>query len=215
MFEVGGWYANRRGKYQVLAVHGDALSVHYADGEDAELTVKEQERIIQNIEREKVVYKLAPSTRRSSTGVSKTSGFYWLLGFLANPSRRTHLLAFVPDKASRSFANRWQDVGNGSLSPDQKGVTWHPPETDKRWYECRITFVALPDQVRVIGTIVPQFRIVSGGEYASDSWNINNNKLFWGLCEYGFVVGSPQSLPVIRSRIPSTYVSDFERGLST
>ncbi|MEW5988946.1 MAG: EVE domain-containing protein [Chloroflexota bacterium] len=49
MFEVGGTYANRIGKYTVLAVNPAKMKVRYEDGTVAELNVDIQRRIWENI----------------------------------------------------------------------------------------------------------------------------------------------------------------------
>ncbi|MFQ5400824.1 MAG: hypothetical protein ACE5E7_14660 [Anaerolineae bacterium] len=49
MFEVDGVYANRKGKYKVLAINPPKMSVRYEDGTLAELNINVQERIWENI----------------------------------------------------------------------------------------------------------------------------------------------------------------------
>ncbi len=49
MFEVGGEYINRKGKYKVLEIAGNKMTVKYEDGSTSELNVAIQERIWQNI----------------------------------------------------------------------------------------------------------------------------------------------------------------------
>ncbi|MEM7333713.1 MAG: EVE domain-containing protein [Chloroflexota bacterium] len=52
MFEVNGVYANRIGKYTVLAINGPKMTVRYEDGSEADLRISVQERIWENIEAE-------------------------------------------------------------------------------------------------------------------------------------------------------------------
>ncbi len=49
MFEVGQEYANRRGRYRVLALNPPRMTVKFEDGDVAELNIAIQERIWQNI----------------------------------------------------------------------------------------------------------------------------------------------------------------------
>lgn len=49
MFEVNGSYANRKGRYTVLALNPPHMTVRYEDGTEAELNIDIQERIWQNI----------------------------------------------------------------------------------------------------------------------------------------------------------------------
>ena len=55
MFDINGEYANRKGKYTVLAIDGPIMSVRYADGTHADLKVSIQERIWENIVAEQEV----------------------------------------------------------------------------------------------------------------------------------------------------------------
>jgi hypothetical protein len=69
MFEVNGEYANRRGKYKVLAIDGQTMSVRYEDGTEADLKIHIQERIWENI-----VAEMEPkSARRAGRGPKKGS----------------------------------------------------------------------------------------------------------------------------------------------
>jgi hypothetical protein len=52
MFEVNGQYANRKGKYTVLAINNDLMTVRYEDGTEAELKMAIQARIWENISSE-------------------------------------------------------------------------------------------------------------------------------------------------------------------
>lgn len=49
MFEINGVYANRRGKYTVLAINPPKMTVRYEDGIEAELKIDLQARIWENI----------------------------------------------------------------------------------------------------------------------------------------------------------------------
>ncbi len=49
MFEVNGVYANRKGRYTVLAVNPPKMKVRYDDGTEAELKIDLQARIWENI----------------------------------------------------------------------------------------------------------------------------------------------------------------------
>lgn len=52
MFEVNGQYANRKGRYTVLAINNDLMTVRYEDGTEAELKMAIQARIWENISSE-------------------------------------------------------------------------------------------------------------------------------------------------------------------
>ena len=53
MFVVGRRYANRLGRYVVLAIEGDKLYVRYENGTSASLSVSTQTRILQNMRRDR------------------------------------------------------------------------------------------------------------------------------------------------------------------
>ena len=64
MFEVGKTYENRKGKYVVLRIHGDFLSVRYQDGTEASLGAETQKQIISNMAIDK------PSPREDAESVA-------------------------------------------------------------------------------------------------------------------------------------------------
>lgn len=49
MFEVDGYYANRKGRYKVVALDPPRMTVRYDDGSEAELNINIQARIWENI----------------------------------------------------------------------------------------------------------------------------------------------------------------------
>ena len=204
IFIIGDWYENRRGKYQVLAIKNNQIQVKYVDGEVIWLSVDTQERIYQNIQNERTII----TKRKPSSSINKTNGFYSLLGFLCKKDAR--LLSFIPDKALSTFKDNWYNTTQSELLDEQKGITIHPPETDKRWYECRITFTATPQEIKTLEIQSPQFTIVKAND--TDGWNINNNKLWFALLEYGFVVGQQQNQDKIRAMIPNAYLDIFDKG---
>ena len=51
-FQVGGYYANRVGRYEVIAIDKDAermVVCYTSSGEDVELTIETQSRIWENM----------------------------------------------------------------------------------------------------------------------------------------------------------------------
>jgi hypothetical protein len=68
MFEVGGQYENRKGKYIVLTINAPKMAVRYEDGSEAELNMAIQQRIWDNIVAEQEARQLrSRALRRSST----------------------------------------------------------------------------------------------------------------------------------------------------
>jgi hypothetical protein len=68
MFEVNGVYANRIGKYTVLAVNPPKMSVRYEDGSEAELNMRVQGRIWENIVAEQEEKDAKEAIRRARLG---------------------------------------------------------------------------------------------------------------------------------------------------
>ena len=66
MFEINGKYANRKGKYTVLAINGNMMSVQYEDGTEATLKIAIQERIWENISSEMEEADRKQASRRGS-----------------------------------------------------------------------------------------------------------------------------------------------------
>ncbi|MBN1153009.1 MAG: hypothetical protein JXA58_07350 [Dehalococcoidia bacterium] len=53
VFQVGGSYENRKGRYTVIAIAGDRMRIRWANGEEAETDVAGQQRVLRNMEKEK------------------------------------------------------------------------------------------------------------------------------------------------------------------
>jgi hypothetical protein len=188
-------------------LNGDLIQVKYADGEIVGLSVEVQERIYRNIQEGQII----AIKRKPSDKINKTTGLYYLLGFLAKSNAK--FIAFIPEHALTSFKNIWYDAKGKELEDAQAGVIIHPPNTDKRWYECRITFKAAPQQIKQLESRNPQYSIVKAND--SDEWNINNNKLFFSLIEYGFQVGADQIIDNIQRIIPEAYIESFNNGVNS
>ncbi len=61
-FEVGGQYENRKGPYEVLAINGDRMIIRWDSGEEREVDVKGQLKVIRNMELE---FEAARDAKRS------------------------------------------------------------------------------------------------------------------------------------------------------
>ncbi len=51
-FEVGEHYNNRKGKYEVLGINGDAMQIRWKVGEEVTTSVTLQSRIVDNMQQE-------------------------------------------------------------------------------------------------------------------------------------------------------------------
>lgn len=73
MFEVGGKYENRNGKYEVVEIDGDRMTVKYKDGSESNLKMGIQERIWLNIIAEREAEN--SRSKKKKTSISKAKHF--------------------------------------------------------------------------------------------------------------------------------------------
>ena len=144
----------------------------------------------------------------------KPSEFFEVLGYLAAPGRRCKLDVEVPITNAQSFKDKYAGLsGTEPMVDDHNFFLW--PEGANKWgVELRIYFVANKVNIpsAILGMVVsPRFRPQSG---TAHNCRINNNKFIWTLIEYGFILGDSQNAQRIRDRVPSEYISYFERGFS-
>lgn len=76
MFEVGGTYANRIGKYTVTALNGPKMRVRYEDGSEADLRISVQERIWENIEADFRASEMSRKKNKRPAVVGQETNFY-------------------------------------------------------------------------------------------------------------------------------------------
>lgn len=72
MFEVNGVYANRKGQYTILAVNPPTMHVRYKDGSLADLNLRRQARIWENIEAEQEAQQAKVASRLARKGTNQT-----------------------------------------------------------------------------------------------------------------------------------------------
>ena len=205
-FFVGQRYRNRKGEYEVLQFQGDSMKVRYDDGSEQILSIATQSTIFENMQREEMLTK----TSKKPSAKPQNQQFYWSLGFLL--ARNPNLIAFIPQHALDSFKDKFLDATGRELLDNEKGITVHPPGTDKRWYELRVTFTARANELYLLN-FGHDVNIVEGSP-DSKLWNINNNRFFLGLLEFNFSTGSQQDKATIESAIPNQYIGSFKEGYS-
>lgn len=205
-FFVGQRYRNRKGEYEVLQFQGDLMKVRYDDGSEQILSIAAQSTIFENMQREEMLTK---SSKKPSTK-PQNQQFYWSLGFLL--ARNPNLIAFIPQHAIDAFKDKFLDATGRELLDNDKGITIHPPGTDKRWYELRVTFTARANELYLLN-FGHDVNIVEGSP-DNKLWNINNNRFFLRLLEFNFSTGSEQNKTSIESAMPNQYVGAFKEGYS-
>jgi len=205
-FFVGQRYRNRKGEYEVLQFQGDSMKVRYDDGSEQILSIATQSTIFENMQREEMLTK----SSKKPFLEPQNQQFYWSLGFLL--ARNPNLIAFIPQRALDSFKDKFLDATGRELLDNEKGITIHPPGTDKRWYELRVTFTARPNELYLLN-FGHDVNIVEGSP-DKKLWNINNNRFFLRLLEFNFSTGSQQNKTNIESAIPNQYLGAFKEGYS-
>ena len=205
-FFVGQRYRNRKGEYEVLQFQGDSMKFRYDDGSEQILSIATQSTIFENMQREEMLTK----SSKKPFLEPQNQQFYWSLGFLL--ARNPNLIAFIPQRALDSFKDKFLDATGRELLDNEKGITIHPPGTDKRWYELRVTFTARPNELYLLN-FGHDVNIVEGSP-DKKLWNINNNRFFLRLLEFNFSTGSQQNKTNIESAIPNQYLGAFKEGYS-
>ena len=205
-FFVGQRYRNRKGEYEVLQFQGNSMKVRYDDGSEQILSIATQSTIFENMQREEMLTK----SSKKPFLEPQNQQFYWSLGFLL--ARNPNLIAFIPQRALDSFKDKFLDATGRELLDNEKGITIHPPGTDKRWYELRVTFTARPNELYLLN-FGHDVNIVEGSP-DKKLWNINNNRFFLRLLEFNFSTGSQQNKTNIESAIPNQYLGAFKEGYS-
>ena len=205
-FLVGQRYRNRKGEYEVLEIKGDLMKVRYDNGSEQISVISTQAIIFENMQREEMLTK---SSKKPSMK-PQNQQFYWSLGFLL--ARNPNLIAFIPQHAIDAFKGKFYDATGRELLDNEKGITIHPPGTDKRWYELRVTFTARPNELHLLN-FGHDVNIVEGSP-DKKTWNINNNRFFLRLLEFNFSTGNQQDKASIESAIPNQYLDAFKEGYS-
>ncbi len=201
-FLVGQRYRNRKGEYEVVEMKNNEMKVRYDGGQTETLDLSIQARIFENMQSEEL------SKTKKLSVKPQNQQFYWSLGFLL--ARKPNLIAFIPQHALRAFENRFYDATGQELSDNEKGIIIHPPKTDKRWYELRVTFTARANELYLLN-FGDDVNIVEGSP-DNKLWNINNNRFFLRLLEFNFSTGSQQDKTNIERAIPNQYFAAFKEG---
>ncbi len=106
MFEVHGVYANRKGKYTVLAINGPKMNVRYEDGTYADLNMRVQSRIWENILVEQAAQKAKDANRSAKRGSGQNAFFIKAVS--------------IPDPAEFVFPGWQEKVIMGPPEPNEK-----------------------------------------------------------------------------------------------
>lgn len=106
MFEVNGVYANRNGKYTVIAVNGPKMRVRYEDGSEADLNMRVQGRIWENIVAEQEEKDAKAAIRRAKAGTTQNKFYIKIISIpdadeLMFPGWQEQLVMALPKDAEK------------------------------------------------------------------------------------------------------------------
>ena len=203
-FIVGGRYTNRLGEYEVLAINGDDMLIRYDDGAQHHVTASVQARIAQNMTIETATISPYPQNQQG-----RNQSFFYSLGFLTARVRK--LEAIIPPQSLDGFVRDYVNIKNIRPRQGQSGFYIHRPEADKWGCELRVTFEANDAELAALD-FGPTVHVVQASENPGFYWRINNNGFWWRLLRLGFNMGDVQDINTIRTAVPITFRSHFERG---
>jgi len=210
VFEVGLWYENNLGKYQVLAVNGDALAVRYTDGCERILSVDLQARIQARLKARDG--ELSPSglPRRVRSYKWVAGRAYLTMGFFS--IRCSRLGANLTADKAQEFKDEYFSIKGAALSDDQDGISFLRDGANQ-WgnqgvmrFHARETELALLSFSRQGNVPYP----VSG---ADDLWEVKDIGFLFFLLGHGFELGGKQAKDVITSKIPQMQRGFFDKGV--
>ena len=107
MFEVNGVYANRKGKYTVLSINAPKMRVRYEDGSEADLNIRRQARIWENIVAEQEERDAKEAIRRAKLGLAQNKFYIKVIS--------------IPDADELMFPG-WQEQLIMALSEDAEKI---------------------------------------------------------------------------------------------
>jgi hypothetical protein len=200
-FEIGGRYRNRKGWYEVLAIHAGKLVARYDDGTEARLNPEMQRGIIGNIAKDEARVTPYPA------GDARQQGWARTIGILAASAR---LEAEVPPKSAEGFQRAYAE-STGDNSVWQSPTVYLLEEGVDKWgSELRIYFPkSIVDDCFVLPAGVS---VVKG--FSPNEMRINDNGYWWSLVrDLGFRVGAPQDIASIRTRMPENLRTAFDEGI--
>jgi len=204
VFIIGGRYANRRGKYEVLDLKEHTMLIRYDDMTEQEVSIVTQARILTNMAVETA--SIAPYSASLS---KRNDQFFFTLGFLA--IRVTMIEAIVPPHALVGFSQNYSSLKGAKPRQGQGGLYVHRFEVDKWGCELRITFRATQQELTNLD-FGPDAHVVEDPANPGTRWRINNNGFWWRLLNRGFEMGNVQSANQIRTKIPLQYKQQFDLG---
>jgi len=208
-FIVGDRYENNIGKYRVLIITGDLMTVQYEDGHQQMLSVKLQEQILTNRRT-----RLANPPTSISDGRKAVRSYKWVdgrayqtMGFLSK--RVIRIGANLTTDKAQNFREEYQFIKGVPLTDDRDAVSFLREGANQWGNQGVIRFRAKDTELSLLS-----FSRKGNTPYASDEhWEIKDMGFLFFLLEHGFELGSNQDEGAILVRIPSSQRLFFDKGV--
>jgi len=209
MFAVGERYENNFGRYQVLAIVGDQMTVQYEDGHRQVLSVELQEQILASRR-----IRLSSPPVRVSGGRKAARSYRWVdgrayqtMGFLSK--RVLRLGANLTTDKAQSFKDEYRSVKGVPLADGHAAVSYLREGANQWGNQGVIRFRAGESELSLLS-----FSREGNTPYASDEhWEVKDMGFLFFLLEHGFDLGGKQDEDTILSRIPLSQKLFFDKGV--
>src|SRR5574344_1912369 len=135
--------------------------------------------------------------------------FYTIVGYLANPARRTNIEVEMPHTRQATFITEYATMTNGFPLPANTNTApyyvW-APGADKYGLETRAYFASNQNMPPILVTALEPRGFQNRPGY--DMWDrrISRKKNIFPLLEAGFVLGGNQNVNRIRALVPQQYL---------
>lgn len=210
-FAVGDRSENNIGRYQVLVIVGDQMTVQYEDGHHQVLSVKLQEQIVVNRQARLSVSSITASDRRTTRTIRSYNWVdgraYQTMGFLLK--RVIRIGANLTTDKEQSFKEEYQFVKGVPLADNCNAVSYLREGANQWGNQGVIRFKAKESELSLLS-----FSRRGNTPYSSDGyWEVKDMGFLFFLLEHGFNLGSKQDEDSILSKIPAYQHSFFDKGV--
>lgn len=138
-----------------------------------------------------------------------SSDFFRILGYLASDRRNAKIdVETHPNSRGSVERDYFSRTGEELVEDDVNYFVWE--QSANKWgAELRIYFKSNPDMPSEL------LHMVRAGRPGSSTHNarVNNSEFVWSLIKYGFRASDFQDESIIRSKVPSQFLQDYEDGL--
>jgi len=200
IFEVGQFYKNNIGTYEVLSIHGDTMDVHYSDGHRQILSIAIQSRICVNRSLTQSVE--LPKFKRH---ISYDYSDYWTLGFLT--ARLTYLQYKVQYDNRDKARDNYFDATGEELDTVETGVFYYPKDTNQWGNQGVITFRANEGELHLL-----KFNSKPSSINSPNTYVVSDIRYLHFMLENGFKLGAHQNNGKLTNLIPIENRNAFNKG---